>query len=81
MIYLAYEQVLKLYVASSVIHCLYKKESDATKGSYEGLSILYFEFEFLLNRCKSRTGALVVKTKLMRDTFAPTRSQGYILGC
>jgi hypothetical protein len=26
MIYLVYEQVLKLYVASSVIHCPYKKE-------------------------------------------------------
>jgi hypothetical protein len=26
MIYLVYEQVLKLYVASSVIHCLYKNE-------------------------------------------------------
>jgi hypothetical protein len=25
MIYLVYEQVLKLYVASSEIHCLYKK--------------------------------------------------------
>jgi hypothetical protein len=27
MVYLVYEQVLKLYVASSVIHCLYKKEA------------------------------------------------------
>ena len=45
MIYLVYEQVLKLYVASSDIHCVYKKGSDATKGSYEGLFILYFEFE------------------------------------
>jgi hypothetical protein len=26
MVYLVYEQVLKLYVASSVFHCLYKKE-------------------------------------------------------
>jgi hypothetical protein len=30
---------------------------------------------------KSRTGALVAKTKPMRDTFAPTLSQGSFLGC
>jgi hypothetical protein len=30
---------------------------------------------------KSRTGALVAKTKPMRDTFAPTRSRGSFLGC
>jgi hypothetical protein len=30
---------------------------------------------------KSRTGALVAKTKPMRDTFAPTHSRGSFLGC
>jgi hypothetical protein len=30
---------------------------------------------------KSRTGSLVAKTKPMRDTFTPTRSQGSFLGC
>jgi hypothetical protein len=30
---------------------------------------------------KSRTGALVAKTKPIRDTFAPTRSRGSFLGC
>jgi hypothetical protein len=30
---------------------------------------------------KSLTGALVARTKPMRDTFAPTHSQGSFLGC
>jgi hypothetical protein len=30
---------------------------------------------------KSRTGALVAKTKHMRDTFAPTHTRGSFLGC
>jgi hypothetical protein len=30
---------------------------------------------------KSRTSALVAKTKPMRDTFAPTRSRGSFLRC
>jgi hypothetical protein len=45
MIYLVYEQELKLYVASSVDPLSKQKGSDAIKGSYEGLFILYFEFE------------------------------------
>jgi hypothetical protein len=45
MIYLEYEQELKLYVASSVIHWVSKKEGMLQKGSHEGLIILYFEFE------------------------------------
>jgi hypothetical protein len=40
-----YGQELKLYVGSSVDSLNKQKESDATKGSYEGLFILYFEFE------------------------------------
>jgi hypothetical protein len=45
MIYLVYEQELELYVASSVDSLSTEKGSDATKGSYEGLFILYFQFE------------------------------------
>jgi hypothetical protein len=45
MIYLVYEQELKLYVALSVNSLSKEKGSDSTKGSYEGLFILYFEFE------------------------------------
>jgi hypothetical protein len=45
MIYLVYEQELKLYVASSVDSLSKQKGSDATKGSYQYLFILYFEFE------------------------------------
>jgi hypothetical protein len=45
MIYLVYEEELKLYVASSVDSLSKQNGSDATKGSYEGLFILYFEFE------------------------------------
>jgi hypothetical protein len=45
MIYLVYEQELKLYVASSVGSLSKQKGSDATKGSYEGVFISYFEFE------------------------------------
>jgi hypothetical protein len=45
MIYLVYELELKLYVASSVNSLSKEKRSDATKGSYEGLFTLYFEFE------------------------------------
>jgi hypothetical protein len=30
---------------------------------------------------KSRTCALVAKTKPMRDTYAPTHSRGTFLGC
>jgi hypothetical protein len=30
---------------------------------------------------KSRTGALVAKTKPMRDTFAPIHTRGSYLGC
>jgi hypothetical protein len=45
MIYLVYEQELKLYVASSVESLSKQKGSDAIKGSYEVLFILYFEFE------------------------------------
>jgi hypothetical protein len=45
MIYLVYEKELKLYMASSVDSLIKQKGSDATKGSYEGLFILYFEFE------------------------------------
>jgi hypothetical protein len=47
MIYLVYEQVLKMYVASSVIHCLYKKEvmlQRVPKKTYL-FYILYFESE------------------------------------
>jgi hypothetical protein len=39
MIYLVYEQELKLYVASSVDSLSKQKGSDAIKGSYEGLFI------------------------------------------
>jgi hypothetical protein len=45
MIYLVYEQELKLYVASSVDLLVKQKGSDATKGSYEDIFIIYFEFE------------------------------------
>jgi hypothetical protein len=45
MIYLVYEQELKLYVASSVGSLSKQNGSDATKGSYEGVFISYFEFE------------------------------------
>jgi hypothetical protein len=44
MVYLVYEQVLKLYMASSVFHCLYKKEvmlQGVPKKAY-----LFYIFEF-----------------------------------
>jgi hypothetical protein len=44
MIYLVYEQDLKLYVTSSVVHWVRKKEVMLQRGSYDGLFILYFEF-------------------------------------
>jgi hypothetical protein len=54
MIYLVYEQELKLYVASSVDSLSKQKGSDATKSSYEGLFILYFEFESYEHRTIKR---------------------------
>ena len=45
MIYLVYEQELKLYGGIMCYSSFMQKGSDATKGSYEGLFILYFEFE------------------------------------
>jgi hypothetical protein len=42
MIYLVYEQELKLCVASSVDSLSKQKGSDATKVSYEGLFILFY---------------------------------------
>jgi hypothetical protein len=45
LIYLVYEQELKLYGGILCYLLIMQKGSDATKGSYEGLSILYFEFE------------------------------------
>jgi hypothetical protein len=45
MIYLVYGHELKLYVASSVDSLSKQKGSDATKGSYGGLFILYFGLE------------------------------------
>jgi hypothetical protein len=68
-----------------------QKGSDATKGFLR--SFIYFT---LLNlspsnaillrgtgivSSKSRAGALVAKTKHMRDAFAPTHSRGSFLGC
>jgi hypothetical protein len=45
MVYLVYEQVLKLYVASRVFHCLYKKEV-MLKGVPKEANLFYiFEFE------------------------------------
>jgi hypothetical protein len=42
MIYLVYEQELKMYVASSVDSLSKQKRSDASKVSYEGLFILFY---------------------------------------
>jgi hypothetical protein len=90
MIYLVHEQGLKLCVTSSAVLWHYKK-----KWCYKGFlrSFIYFALLNLSPRnvvllrgtwivsSKSRTGALVAKTKPMRDTFAPTHSQGSFLGC
>jgi hypothetical protein len=68
-----------------------QKESGALKGFLR--RPIYFTFLNLSPRnavlsrgtiimsSKSRTGALVAKTKPMRDTSAPTCSRGSFLGC
>jgi hypothetical protein len=45
MIYLVYEKLLKIVCGIKCDSLSIQKESDATKGSYEGLFNLYFEFE------------------------------------
>jgi hypothetical protein len=45
MIYLVYEQVLKLYAESSVIHCLYKKEVILQRVPKKAYLFYIFEFE------------------------------------
>jgi hypothetical protein len=90
MIYLVYEQVLKMYVASNVIHRLYRKEvmlQRVPKEAYLFYILNLSHRNVVLQRgtgnvsSKSQTGALVAITKPMRDTFAPTRSRGHFLGC
>jgi hypothetical protein len=85
MIYLVYEQDLKLYVASSVDSLNKQKGSDATKVPMKAYLFYILNLSprnAVLSRgignvsSKSRTCALVVKSKPMRGTFAPTRSWG-----
>jgi hypothetical protein len=45
MIYLVHEQVLKLYVASSAVHSLYKKEVMLQKVPKKAYLFYVFEFE------------------------------------
>jgi hypothetical protein len=45
MIYLVYGQVLKLYVASSAFHCLYKKEVMLQRVPKKDYLFYIFEFE------------------------------------
>jgi hypothetical protein len=45
MIYLVYKQVLKLCVASSAFHCLYKKEVMLQKVPKKAYLFYNFEFE------------------------------------
>jgi hypothetical protein len=45
MVYLVYEQVLKLYVASSAFHCLYKKEVMLQRVPKKTYLFYIFEFE------------------------------------
>jgi hypothetical protein len=45
MVYLVYEQVLKLYVASSAFHCLYKKEVMLQRIPKKAYLFYIFEFE------------------------------------
>jgi hypothetical protein len=45
MVYLVYERVLKLYMASSVFHCLYKKEVMVQRVPKKAYLFYIFDFE------------------------------------
>jgi hypothetical protein len=77
-------------MASSTTHCWSKRKwcsKRIPKKAYLFLLLYLSPRNAVLSRgtgimsSKSRTGALVAKTKPMRDTFAPTHTRGSFLGC